>query len=481
MRVLRRLVFILVCLVISLGLLIAGGWWWLNSYVEGPEFSALVKKEASHLTGVPVEFKSLIWELGRGITLSELNMRNGEKAPAQGQFKTDQIILKYDWSSLLDRRFEITRLTIKQPVVVIGQDAEGNYVLPVVPPKTATASTPAAASAPAESKSSPITLDWRMFNLEQGTVEVKNSDGSTRLLCSGIETEATALTGDKPGLKGWLRIGEIWLLQKVKITSVRSPMSLVGDTFSLSPIEAEAYGGRIGGSWEQNFSDPKKAYNLKLNIEDCDVNAVLSGVVQQTGILSGRLDAKTFWLGPATDPMAVSGKGTIELHNGQLIQIPFFRALAQILGVSALSQPDFSECKIEFTVADQVMTVTSMMLKSALFELSGTGTVGFDSTLKLQCRLDLNPELARQLPEAMVKVLEKRENGYSSIPFKVGGTIAQPKVELSVTSGMIEQATNLIQGLFGPKKDKAKTEAVPASAPATTTTSQPQSAVPAAN
>lgn len=467
MRVLRILGIILVGLLVALGLLIAGGWWWLNSYVEGPEFSALVKKEGSRLLGVPVEFKGLVWELGRGITLTELDLRNGEKAPAQGEFKSEQIILKYDWSSLLERRFEITRLTIKHPVVVIGQDANGKYVLPVAPP-TSTASIPAQTTPTTSgTASSPITLEWRSFNLEKGLVEVKNTDGTRRLLCSGIEMDAKALTGDKKGLKGSIGIGEIWLLQKVKITSVRSPMTLEGDLFTLNPIEGETYGGRINGSWEQNFADPKQAYNLKLNLDDCDVNAVLSGVVQQTGMISGRLDAKTLWLGPATDPMAVSGKGTIEVHNGQLINVPVFRSLGQILGVSALSQPDFSEAKVEFTVADQVMSIATLYLKSALFELSGSGTIGFDSALKMQCRLDLHPDLVKQLPTAIAKSLETRENGYGSLPFKLGGTLNQPKVELVITAGMVEQATDLLKGLFG---KKAKSEPAPAT-PATTTTS----------
>ena len=475
MRALRRLVIILVGLLAVLGLLVVGGWWWLNRYVEGPEFSALVKKESSRLLGVPVEFKKLIWDVGRGLTLNELDLRHGDKAPAQGEFKAEQIILKYDWATLLERRFEITRFTIKQPVVVIGQDANGNYVLPIAPP-TSTASTAPAATKPSPAPSGTteplITFAWRSFNLEKGLVEVKNSDGSRRLYCSGIEMDATALTGDKKGLKGSLSIGEIWLLQKVKITSVHSPMRLEGDLFSMSTIEGETYGGRIGGSWEQNFADPKQAYNLKLNLDDCDVNALLSGVVQQTGLMSGRLDAKTLWLGPATDPMAVSGKGTIEVHNGQLINVPIFRTLGQLLGVSALSQPDYSEGKVEFTVADQVMTLSKLQLKSALFELSGTGTIGFDSALKMECRVDLHPDLVKQLPPAIAKSLESRENGYGSLPFKLGGTLNQPKVELVITSGMVEQATDLLKGLFG-KKNKTEKAAEPAPAtpaPATSTT-----------
>lgn len=486
MRVFRRVLLILVALLLAGGLLIAGGWWWLNRYVGSPEFATLVKKEGTRLTGAPVEFQSVIWELGRGITLTHPIIANGEKFPARGEFKSEQIILKYEWSSIFERRFEINRLTLKQPTLVIGQDAAGNLVLPVNPPAATTSSATTAAPAPAparteeEAKSSFFEIDCRKFNLEKGTVEVKNSDNGTRLLCSGIDMEGRIFAGEKTTLRGSLSIGEIWLLQKVKITNLRSAMQLEGDTFTMTGLEAQAYGGRITGTWEQNFSDAKKPYNLKLDLDDCDVNAVISGVMQLTGVVSGRLDAKTLWLGPSTDPMAISGKGTLELHDGQLIQVPFFRVLAQLLGVSALSQPDFSECKIEFTVVDQVMTVSLLQLKSALFELSGTGTVGFDSALQMQCRLDLNPELVKQMPATISNALEKQPNGYSSVPFKLGGTLSDPKVELVITQGMIQQATDLIKGLFGPKK-KAETPAAPAPvAPATTPAPETSAPAPAA-
>lgn len=511
MRVFRRGLFILITLLLAGGLLIAGGWWGLNRYVGSPGFATFVKKEGTRLTGAPLDFHDIIWELGRGITLNAPVIANGEKFPARGEFKADQVILKYEWSSIFAGRFEINRLTLKQPVLIIGQDAAGNLVLPVNPPAaatvTTTASTPAATPTPESTadKSSPIEIACRKFNLEKGTVEVKNHDGSTRLLCSGIDTEGRLFAGEKTSLRGSISIGEIWLLQKVKITSLRSAMQLEGDTFSLTGLEADAYGGRINGVWEQNFSDAKKPYNLKLNLDDCDVNAVISGVMQQTGIISGRLDAKTLWIGPSTEPMAVSGKGTVELHGGQLINVPFFRVLAQLLGVAALQQPDFSECKIEYTIVDQVATISVLQLKSALFELSGTGTVGFDGALKMQCRLDLNPELVKQIPAAMSGALEKQPNGYSSIPFKLGGTLSDPKVELVITQGMVQQATDLIRGLFGKKEKKPEAPApatatpapaavvtttastttttvsapTPAPVPATTSTSTPQTNAPA--
>ncbi len=483
MRGVRRFFIILSGGLLAIGLLLGGTWFGLNRYILSPGFATRVKTEAQRYTGVPVNFKDTLWELGRGITLSDFEFHNGDTAPAQGSFKAPQFILKYEWQSLWERKFEITRLTIKSPSVLIGQDTTGSYILPLNWPAPATTS----ASKP-ESSSSPIGLALKAFNLERGTVEVKDATGATRLLCSGIDTEGKTTDGEKPGLKGVLYIGEIWLMQKVKLTSVRSPMALEGDTFSLSALEADAYGGHITGTWQQNFSDPKKSYDLKLNLSDCDVNALLTELDQKNGQISGRVDAKTFWLGPATDPMAISGKGTIELRNGQLIQVPFFKTLSQLLGVPALNQPDVTDCKIEFTVADQLITISSLQLKSALFELSGSGTMGFDLNLKMNCRLDLSPEITQQLPGSLDKLLEKRDNGYRSITFKLTGNAENPKVELGVN--LADQAIDALKGFFG-KKDK-KTDkidaskpadtSVPTTAPATTTsTPVPAAVAPAAD
>lgn len=489
MRVLRRIIIVLFYVVIALVLLIAAGWWALNSYVQSPAFAAQVKLEGSHLLGVPVEFKDVSWNLAQGINLNGLVLHNGGPSPAVGEFKVDHVVLRYDGASIWKGKLEITRLWISQPTVLIGQDAAGNFVLPVAPqaaaapavPPTASTSAPATATSAAPTATpsgSLVQISWKKFNVDKGTIEVKGNDGSTRLLCSGIDTYALSTEGDKPGLKGQLHIGEIWLLQKVRITNAHSPMSLEGDTFSLPTIEAEVYGGRATGAWEQNFGDPKKSYNLNLNLTDCDVNAVTSGVLDQTGVISGRLDAKTQWIGPATDPMSVSGNGTVEVRNGQVIQIPFFKTLSQLLGVEALGQPDFSSCKMEFTVADQVATISTLNMKSALFALSGTGTVGFDSSLKMDCHLDLSSDLVKQLPSTIEKALEKHDDGSRSIPFKLTGTIEKPNVELVLSQTMINQAVDALKGLFGPKKDKAKTDAAPPTATDSTTTPAATTSIP---
>ncbi len=101
--------------------------------------------------------------------------------------------------------------------------------------------------------------------------------------------------------------------------------------------------------------------------------------------------------------------------------------------------------------------------------------MGFDLDLKMDCRLDLSPEVTQQLPAALEKSLEKRDNGYRSISFKLSGNAENPKVELQVTQTMVDQAVDTLKGLFGKKEKKTETPAAPATlAPAAT----PDAAIP---
>jgi len=459
MRILRNLFLALVFVVILAVLAVGAGVWWVNRYVHSPEFAAEVKGQAGRLAGVPVDFKSINWDMSQGLTIDELTVRNDVANEQSGILQAKQIKLKYDWKALLNRHFDITEFDIIEPAILIGQQPNGGYRLPIVVSNpSATAAKKAEAAQPAPSGQPGIVLVVQKVVIEKGHLEIKNADGSYNLLCSDINGTAnnTNPSSESLSLDGSLNIGEAQFMGKVKITSIRSPFTYKSGVLNFSALEATAYKGKVNGTWESNLFDPKISYNLKLDLQGCDVNDLLGSAFQKPGVVSGKLDAKTLWLGNASEPMGVSGKGSLDVQNGQVINLPAFKNLAQMLGgMNALAQPDFSECKMEYTVGDQVLTVQTLSLKSALFDLSGNGKIKFDSTVDMPMQAGLNPEITKQVPPLISGLLAQRPDGYKIVPFNVTGTVEQPKVDIAMKQGdLVNGVAGLLQQAGG--KDGAQ-------------------------
>jgi AsmA-like C-terminal region len=460
MRVLRNLFLGLLFIGVILALVAAGGIWWVNQYVHSVEFSDKVKAQAGKLAGVPVNFKSINWDMMKGLTIDGLEMRNEVPNEQPGILQVKEVRLRYNWKALLNRHFEITEFDLVEPALLLGQQPNGGYRLPVViaaENKEARAENQQAAEQPPGEKQPALVLVVHEVKIEKGHLEIKYADGSYSLLCLEINGNAidTNSSSENLSLQGTLNIAEAQFASKVKVTAVHTPFSYKNGVLNFSAIEASAYKGKVNGTFEGNLFDPKISYTLKLDVQDCDVNDLLGSAFQKPGVVSGKLDAKTLWLGTASDPLGVSGKGSLEVRNGQVINLPAFKNLAQMLGgISAIAQPDFSECKMEYTVGDQTMNVQTLVLKSALFDLTGSGKIKFDSSLDMPLQAGLNPEIARQVPQIVGNFLTQRADGYTVIPFTVTGTVAEPKVDLAIKQeNMVNGAAGLIQQFIKPNND----------------------------
>jgi hypothetical protein len=70
----------------------------------------------------------------------------------------------------------------------------------------------------------------------------------------------------------------------------------------------------------------------------------------------------------------------------------------------------------------------------------------------MEGELALNPEALKLIPKEISSAFTDRGDGYRVVPLKVTGTVNEPKVEMVVTSQMINKAVDVIQGLLGGKK-----------------------------
>lgn len=436
---------------------------WLRYYVQTPEFAADVKKLGSELAGGTFDFDHLQWDIGRGLTVENIRLerdgsdKGGEPAASMQAW---QIILKYDWASLWCQQFEITRLTFKTPRFVIRQQEDGSYLLPFAP-----------VPGRVEPPGSPIAAVLSAFNLDDGELRVLREDGSPLLEFFHVQAE-----GQKPedsngngALSGVGMISNVILWGDIKMQSLRSPYRYQQDNLELSAVEANFYGGQLSGQWEQRLADEDLPYSAKLDASGVEIGPLLKDAAGVGGLLTGKLEAKSTWIGPAKRPLDVSGEGSVTVSQGRMLDVPLFRTLAERLpGLQVLAQPDFSVLSAEYTIAKRQVDFTSLQMKSTLFEINGQASVGFDHTVTADLELAVNPRLADRLPQEASELMETRADGYRTFIVSVGGTLQSPTVGIPVSDALREKAMEGLKRFLGPivpgmqKPEQAEDEAAPA-------------------
>src|SRR5258707_1265140 len=107
-----------------------------------------------------------------------------------------------------------------------------------------------------------------------------------------------------------------------------------------------------------------------------------------------------------------------------------------------------------------VINTPIIKLMSKDIQLTGSGKTDFDFNLDHQFTLALSPAIMGKVPKEVKSALGNRQDGFSTIDFKVTGPASSPKTDL--TDKLVKSAANSLLGEFlgggGEKKKKKKTQ-----------------------
>jgi hypothetical protein len=172
-------------------------------------------------------------------------------------------------------------------------------------------------------------------------------------------------------------------------------------------------------------------YSVDLQIKNADVVKLIqeAGVAKQV-FSSGKLQLSTALTGTAgLETMA--GNGKVEITGGQLVDIPLLKLIATLLQISALQNLKFDECRLEYTIANNVMETPVVSLKSPQVQITGKGTVALaDYSLNHTLTLGLAKEALASTPKEIRNIFTAREDGSFALEFKVWGPYDAPKTDL---------------------------------------------------
>jgi uncharacterized protein involved in outer membrane biogenesis len=420
---------------------------YLARSLDTPEFKQALLARARQALGVEVRAGDLHVSLLKGVEVETLEVANprGFKGPllTAGSFG-----LRYDLLPLLRGRLQVDELVLKKPVLNLAMDSRGSFNYEKLgSASSSTAPVPASTSAPLGA----FDLVLSRAAVEDGRISVTDHRGASLLRLEGAQLKSSfAASGGTIQGKGTADVAALSLMDALFVHDLEAPLDLAARRFRLGPLRGRLAQGEASGGLDLDLE--RFRYVLQLDVERADV-ATLLREAGAAPTLAGRLHG-TATIEGTGGAATLTGRGQAEVQGCRTTKAPLLLALAATLRLPELADPDFEECRAEFTLGGGRARTPVLSLKGRTVRLGGEGTMGLESgNLDYRMRLALAPALDERIPAKEIRAAFKDGgDGFRSIEFAVTGTTAAPKTDLLARigkAGALEVVKGKLRGLFG--------------------------------
>jgi len=426
-----KAVKIVVILVLVVFAVVAGGFLYLNRYVQSPEFKATVLQAARDAVGSDVQVQELQVSLLSGVTLRGLAVAN--PAGYDGNLLTaEAFVLRYRLGPLLQKRVAVEKLAITKPVVTLVRDAADAWNYEKL----------TAGSSREKKASGAVSLDIAIsaISLTDGEIVMKTAEGKqlVRVAGWGLSSGIT-MVGEQWSGAGTATIAELAVAESLFVRDLRTPVAIGTEAVTLAPLSGKLANGNVSGSLGLQIAGVFQ-YAVDLQVQDADV-AVLLQEMGTKPSLRGKLQLTAKLAGTGGLP-TIAGGGRAEIVNGQLTGVPLLQTLGSVLQVPELQNLNFTECVLEYSITNNVMQTPVIRLISPLVQITGHGSIALDTyTLNHTLTLALAKSTLDRVPKEVRAIFTERADGFLTMDFKVTGPYDAPKTDLRerIARGLTDQ------------------------------------------
>ncbi len=210
-------------------------------------------------------------------------------------------------------------------------------------------------------------------------------------------------------------------------------MRVYTDRAELWPISIGMYGGTLQlSSRVDRVTDPAR-FTANVQMRNLDVAKVLDETPSARGKMGGTGELDLQILGSLSDAWkkTISGTGKFAVRNGHLPGVNLAGAAESVLKMGGMGgDTPFTVLEGDINIADQRVSSKLIHLDSSVGTVDLHGSVGLDNTLDYQGTVAVNPAgaLGSGKVGSVVGGLIGSRVGKITVPFALGGTIADPKV-----------------------------------------------------
>jgi hypothetical protein len=424
----------------------------LAGTLNTPEFQKTVLDQAKAAVGTEVRVAEMKISLLSGVTLGGIAVRN--PAPFPGDLLTaDAFVLRYKLLPLLFGRVEVERLSLEKPSLALLMDAKGAFNYEKLGAKAG----PGAKTAPAPTQAPSVPLKVVLSKLSVDDASVTMADHTkARLLSvedadftSAFEVEGGVARGSGQATVRTVNVGDVLFVR-----GVSAPLNASKEEVKLAPIRAKVAGGDASGDVTVRLKNGFR-YVANVELKGTSVKTLLEEAKSAAG-LSGTLQGKATFEGTGGLP-TMKGRGQAQVADCRVENAKVMALLSTVLQVPELANPEFDECRLEFTMTGSRVQTPVVSLKGDAMQLTGHGTynidtyaIDYDMSLALAAKL-----LAKVTRKELRPAFKDRGDGFSAVDFRVFGTTLTPQTDLLSRVGKAaatEAAKDQVDKLLKKKK-----------------------------
>jgi hypothetical protein len=426
MRSFRWLYIVAAVFVVLVLLALGPGTMWLNSFIHSDAFRHEVEGKASKAAGGTVEVKEINFSIWSGVKLDGLAVK---VATPQGTVvaQVESVNCSYSFFALLSRHLQFNAVTLVKPQIVLTQQSPSEVATPLPPAATPNTAPPSPQDAES-GKTSPVQVILEAARISDGSLAIRDATSATKADLQGIQVSAdTGGYYDGKDITGKLRIATVALPQNLSLTDFSTPFTYRAGHVDVSPIAADAFGGKLTGDYKLEPGAPSL---LEINATGIDVAQIGHAANPNSSTtLSGSLALQSQWHNAETGKL--TGAGDAQITNGKLEGVSILRDLATALRVRDLADPVLKSVTTHFEVANGTTRFSHLIIESTVFEMTGDGTIDPQGRLDANMVLTLHGDAMGLIPGAVASVFSKLPGGAGSIPFHISGTVSSPQTDLS--------------------------------------------------
>ncbi len=454
-------------ILLSLGallVLMAGGLFCANLYVQSPGTQERIRAELSRALGMPLKLTKTGFSPWSGLQITGITIPDGERTFLEaGSFTASYRLLP-----LLTGKLSLPEVNVASPKLVWKQNAEGKWKLPKLAKDSAGPKEPGepkvAETAPAGKKADGgLIVDVGHLLLTGGSVELLDAAGLPKATFTDVSVTCTTLTEAK--VEGTVLIGRLVWNETLVFENLRAPFRWAAGELTLPEFTGMLAGGPVKGTFSAQPDAPKSPFNATLAFEQVNLERLTveggGKPAQNTGTGAGQVTLR----GDLDRVERAKGTGQVLIRDGLFKQLALFQDIGRVLDIRELSDLRLREGRCDFHIADEKIHVDEMVLSARNLQISSKkGTVRFDQKVEIEALLAMEEGLVKQLPELILGSFATAEHGQRTIDFKITGTTDKLRTDLPdrlIGQKIGRQFNDLLSGLFGgknPEEEKKKKE-----------------------
>ena len=427
----KRLARILIIVAAILAVLLIGGVWFLNRWLESPETHAHVERELSKAMKMPLKFQKLTLSLWGGLRAEGISVHDkGTQFLESTSFTARHRILPLLKGSLV---FE--EITIDSPRIVMVQRPDGSWKMPELPQepkadqkKDEKPATPKPAETPKPKKKEPQVRLEKLV-ITNGQADFYDKDHKPFASASGVNVLFKDVRSDH--LEGRVVASRLIWHNQVGLADLRAGVSNTKEKGLIIPnFTAKVGGGTITGGFARKKEKPETKYSGKIKIADVDLaQAMIDGGAPPpnlTGILAANIEVR----GTGDDTKNMSGKGTISFKNGSCREIEMINDLGSLFQLDEIANFGIPEAAADIVIWGGKLNLKSVAISAPPLALTATGTAKLDGKLNLQANLSAAADYVARHPAIEPQFGPADANGMRSVAFNIDGSLTKPKHNL---------------------------------------------------